>query len=463
MSDIAFLMLPQVGHLNASFKLARSLKSRGHRIVYLGVPANEEYVRARGFEFHPIFGNLFRQERAGGRRPKPSPHARLRSFLKGGEEGERFAQIVQRIQGEIDRANQQRPFALFVVDSLLPFVALATYRRAIPTILLSTTFPTTRDRSVPPLVTTRSPADSVFSRSLILWSWYKYFFYRFLARTSAALFGSLDMIREVRRLAREAGYPLARIDEEATHVPSLCMPELVLCPKELDFPRPEKTWRRYIEASLDLDRGEELFPWEQLGTDKPLLYCSLGTQSHMASRRQTARFLRTVISTMTLKPDWQLVIAIGAHLRIGDFNPIPPNVVIVNQAPQLELLKRASIMITHGGLNSIKECIYFGVPMIVFPLGKDQPGNAARVRYHGLGVLGKMRKVTIKYLNALIEEVDGNPSFRARAELMGRKMREVEVSGIGVEIVEQFMAGGTDAGHDGRLRAYGGAVQEVRT
>lgn len=442
MADIAFLMLPQVGHLNASLRLARSLTARGHRVVYLGVPGYEEFIRTRGFEFCPMFRDLFGPERAHGRSQRHRPRARLLALLTGGEEDERFAHIVRQIQVEIDAINRRRPFDLFVVDSLLPFAALATYRRAILTVLLSTTFPMTRDGAVPPLVSPLVPAASPYSRLLIRCAWTKYFFYRGLARLRAALFGGLDMIREVRRLAAAAGYPLARIDEAATHVPSLGMPELVLCPSELDFPRPERPWRHYIGASLDFDRDAPPFPWPQLGADKPLLYCSLGTQSHLAGQRKIRRLLRTVIDAMTLKPDWQLVVSIGAHLKVGDFTPCPPNVVVVNHAPQLELLKRAALMITHGGLNSIKECLYFGVPMIVFPLGKDQPGNAARVCYHGLGVLGRMRKVTVTYLNALIDAVSGDPAFKTRAAAMARKLRAAEDSGAGVALIEQWLAGG---------------------
>ena len=95
-------------------------------------------------------------------------------------------------------------------------------------------------------------------------------------------------------------------------------------------------------------------------------------------------------------------------------------------------------MINHGGLGTIKECIYFGVPMIVFPMMRDQPGNAARVAYHGLGIVGQSR-VSAGQVNALIDTVERNPSFRARAEAMGKKFREIEDSGIGIQVIERLV------------------------
>ncbi len=60
----------------------------------------------------------------------------------------------------------------------------------------------------------------------------------------------------------------------------------------------------------------------------------------------------------------------------------------------MELLSRADLFITHSGLNSIKESIFYAVPMLVFPIEfkTDHPGNAARIVYHVLGLRGDARK-----------------------------------------------------------------------
>jgi UDP:flavonoid glycosyltransferase YjiC (YdhE family) len=67
-----------------------------------------------------------------------------------------------------------------------------------------------------------------------------------------------------------------------------------------------------------------------------------------------------------------------------------PNVHFFSKVPQLLVLKNADLHITHGGLGSIKESIYYQVPMLVYPLDLvyDQNGNGLKVEHHGLGLRG---------------------------------------------------------------------------
>jgi zeaxanthin glucosyltransferase len=214
---------------------------------------------------------------------------------------------------------------------------------------------------------------------------------------------------------------------------------LVLCPDALEFSHArEKPNRYHIEPSIDFQRQElHSFPWEALDRSKPLIYCSLGSESHLY--KQSFRIFSAIIEAMRTKPDWQLLLAIGPYLKMDDLPPLPTNVLVVNWAPQLQILQRAAMMITHGGLGSVKECIFLGVPMIVFPCRWDQPTNAARVVAHGLGVRGNVNHVSSHEVIAMIDNVSGNPSFKRSVEAMSRTFREIEDSGRGVELIEQII------------------------
>lgn len=213
---------------------------------------------------------------------------------------------------------------------------------------------------------------------------------------------------------------------------------IILCPREFEFPEnATKQNHYYVEASIDLQRRETDFPWRLLQPDKRLAYCSLGTESRRYDFSR--KFLQTVVQAMAEKPDWQLVLATGTHLQIADFEPVPANVLIVSHAPQLAILERASLMITHGGLGTVKECIYFGVPMIVFAMGRDQPDNAARVVYHHLGLSGTMQKTSVEQISRLIDRIDATPAFRVNAANMKQAFRQRESSGEAVRLIESYL------------------------
>lgn len=79
------------------------------------------------------------------------------------------------------------------------------------------------------------------------------------------------------------------------------------------------------------------------------------------------------------------MLSIGNLLRRDEIGTVPNNAIVVNNAPQLELLKKASVCITHGGFNTVLEALTQGVPQIAIPVTNDQPGVAARIEYKKTG------------------------------------------------------------------------------
>jgi UDP:flavonoid glycosyltransferase YjiC (YdhE family) len=213
--------------------------------------------------------------------------------------------------------------------------------------------------------------------------------------------------------------------------------ELILCPQEFDFPDARrKKDSYYVEASIDLEREDAPFPWGRLAEDKPLVYCSFGSQNHLIEGSK--QLFQTILEAFKTRPELQLVLSAGSF-NVDEFPDPPANAILVKTAPQLEILKRASLMITHGGFNSVKECIYFGVPMILFSVIRDHPAIAARVGYHGLGVMGDMRKATVARIHALLDRVIKNSSFRSRAAALSKVFREAEASSPSFHVIENFL------------------------
>ncbi|MDP9799035.1 UDP:flavonoid glycosyltransferase YjiC (YdhE family) [Catenuloplanes nepalensis] len=114
--------------------------------------------------------------------------------------------------------------------------------------------------------------------------------------------------------------------------------------------------------------------------ERPLIYFTLGTAFNAESGDL---FERMLTGLRELPAD--LVMTVGRHIDPAVFGPQPPHVRIERFVPQDELLHRCDLVISHGGSGSVLGAITHGLPMLVAPLGADQPDNGARVAALGLG------------------------------------------------------------------------------
>ncbi|MDR3694228.1 glycosyltransferase [Mucilaginibacter sp.] len=122
-----------------------------------------------------------------------------------------------------------------------------------------------------------------------------------------------------------------------------------------------------------------------------LIYCALGT---MTSRykKKCIQFYKVFLKTFDNPAKYRLILSTG-DVPMHIFKT-QNNAFIRKRIPQHSVLKLSNLMINHGGLNTIMECINFKVPMLVYPVNPnfDQKGNAARVVFHGIGLRGSLEK-----------------------------------------------------------------------
>jgi len=98
---------------------------------------------------------------------------------------------------------------------------------------------------------------------------------------------------------------------------------------------------------------------------------------------------------------------------------------VVGYAPQLELIRHASLTISHGGLNTTLESLAQGVPVVVLPVAYDQPGVGARVEWSGVGQSILVGRLTVDRLRYAVHTVLTDPSYRERA---GRLRSSIEAA-----------------------------------
>ncbi|SYX81875.1 macrolide family glycosyltransferase [Paenibacillus alvei] len=150
-------------------------------------------------------------------------------------------------------------------------------------------------------------------------------------------------------------------------------------------------------------------PSEQnIKRDRKLIYLSLGTILN-----QNQAFYQNMIQAFA-DTDYDVVMSVGEKTEIASLGNIPRNFTVKNVVDQISILQTADVFITHCGMNSTNESLYFGVPMVLFPQHSEQRVVADRVAELGAGLKLKGKKP--KYLTAAVSEVLTNRTYQINAQ-----------------------------------------------
>jgi MGT family glycosyltransferase len=175
------------------------------------------------------------------------------------------------------------------------------------------------------------------------------------------------------------------------------------------------------------------FPFERLAQDKPLIYISLGTIFN-----NDPAFFRACLQAFA-GTAYQVVMSIGNKVDAAALGSIPDNFIIGTHVPQIQLLSRCALFITHGGLNSVVEAMYKGVPMVVIPpAGGDQPFIALRIQELGAGQILDPQSISAQSLREAAEFVLAHSSFAEASATIGASLQDAGGSTYAGNIIEQF-------------------------
>jgi zeaxanthin glucosyltransferase len=133
------------------------------------------------------------------------------------------------------------------------------------------------------------------------------------------------------------------------------------------------------------------------------------------------------------------VLSVGAQVDLEQIGPIPGNAIVVKRAPQLELLKQASVCITHAGLNTVLESLAQGVPQVAIPIAFDQPGVAARIAHKQTGVVTVLDKLTTDHLSTLVGEVLNDSTYRNNARKLQKAIAEADGLSVAADLLEESL------------------------
>ncbi|WP_028596585.1 macrolide family glycosyltransferase [Paenibacillus assamensis] len=162
------------------------------------------------------------------------------------------------------------------------------------------------------------------------------------------------------------------------------------------------------------------FPFEQLHSrHDQVVYISMGTILN-----KDLEFYKLCFDAFKDIPA-QFVLSCGKDTdldQLGDC--IPHHFIIEPYVPQLEILQRADAFITHAGMNSTSEALYYNVPLVMIPLSSDQPVVAKRVEELGAGIALDKNNLTPEVLKSALLQVLGDASFKQNAKKIGDSFRE---------------------------------------
>jgi zeaxanthin glucosyltransferase len=167
-------------------------------------------------------------------------------------------------------------------------------------------------------------------------------------------------------------------------------------------------------------------------TGEPLIYASMGTLMN-----GLADVYRTIAAATAKQKGVQLVLSIGDQLDPERIGPIPGNTILVQCAPQLELLKRASVCITHGGLNTVLESLAQGVPQVAIPVTVDQPGVAARIAEKKTGLYVPLKELSESRLSLLLDQVLNDSTYRHNARYFQKVIAETDGLSKAADLLER--------------------------
>ena len=109
----------------------------------------------------------------------------------------------------------------------------------------------------------------------------------------------------------------------------------------------------------------------------------------------------------------------------------------MKNAPQLELLKQASVCVTHAGLNTVLEALAQGVPQVAIPVANDQPGVAARIANKKTGLFAPLKDLSANRLSVHLDEVLNDSSYRDNARYFQKIIADSNGLSVATDLLEQ--------------------------
>ena len=363
--NIVFFCIPAHGHTNPTLGVVRELVSRGHRVRYYSYEMLREKIEAAGAVFIPCDDYDMEQKLS------PKDAARIGKDLA-------FSTTVlvdttlaldERVCADMERSKPD----CIVADSMAIWGKAVAMKLGIPFVSSTTTFAFNRHSAK---VMKQSPG-SLFRM----------------------LFSMPKISRQIKRLQAK-GYPVNNIldilqNDNDTDTIVYTSPEFQPCSETFSD--------KYAFVGPSIRPAAAQI---KKARDK-LIYISMGTVNN-----DLMPLYKRCLSALADSP-YQVILSVGELVSMEDFGPLPEHISVFPHVDQIAVLQQADVFVSHCGMNSVNESLYFGVPLVMLPQTTEQGGVARRISQLDAGIM--LNRTDPASISAAIETVLADDTYKKNA------------------------------------------------
>ncbi len=367
MSKIAFFNIPAHGHTNPTLEVVKELIKRGHEVWYYSYDLMREKIEATGAKYISCdkYDNQMNL--------KPEDADRIGKDI--GFSTEVLVNTTLALDDAVMEDMRQWQPDCIVADSVAYWGKLAAMKLNVPFVSSTTTFAFNRYSA------------KIMNQGGI--------------RQLISVFLSISKSKKcVKRLQAE-GYPVKNVisiiqNDNDTDTIVYTSPEFQ--------PFAETFSDKYSFVGPSVRQLD----YKVTKPEKKTIYISMGTVNN-----QDTSFFKNCMTALK-DSEYQAIMSVGNIVNIKDLGEIPANFCIENSVNQIEVLQQADMFLTHCGMNSVNEALYYEIPLILFPQTNEQGGVAYRVNELGAGIY--LKENNVEAIRAAVQELSANVSYRENAK-----------------------------------------------